>query len=82
MIEALLCAIGGALIGGAFGFCYAESLITPTLDAALEDLRNERGEHAATRADRERWKGLANKLHDENDEQRSFLEPLFKVRDN
>jgi hypothetical protein len=82
MIEALLCAIGGALIGGAFGFCYAESLITPSLDAALDDLRNERDEHAATRADRDRWKGVANTLHDENDAQREFLAPLFKVKDN
>lgn len=82
MIEALLCAIGGALIGGAFGFCYSESLITPTLDAALEDLTKERDEHAETRADRERWKGLANKLHDETDAQRAFLEPLLKARDN
>jgi hypothetical protein len=82
MIELVLCAIGAAIIGGAFGFCYAESLIKPTLDAALSDLRIERDEHAATRADRDRWKGLANKLHDENDEQRAFLEPLFKLKDN
>jgi hypothetical protein len=82
MIELLLCAIGGAIIGGAFGFCYAESLITPSLDAALEDLRKERDEHAATRADRDRWKGAANQLHDENDAHRAFFDPLFTERDN
>jgi hypothetical protein len=82
LIELLLCAIGAAIIGGAVGFCYAESLITPSLDAALEDLRKERDEHATTRAERDRWKGVANTLSDENDAHRDFLAPLLGVKDN
>lgn len=82
MLAAVLCAIGGAVIGGAIGFCFSESLMAPALEGALADLKREREDHATTRADRERWKGLANKLHDETETQRAFLEPIFRVRGN
>jgi hypothetical protein len=81
-IEALLCIIGGALIGGAIGFCWAESRLMAALDGARDDFEKERAEHADTRAERDRWKGAANQLHDENDAHRAFFDPLFTERDN
>jgi hypothetical protein len=75
MIEALICFAAGGILGGAIGFCRADMI-------AADDLDLERKAHDATRADRDRWKRLANKLHDENDAQRAFLEPIFKSREN
>lgn len=75
VIVALLCIVGGAILGCAIGYGLAESTLEPELEVTRARL-------AEANADRDRWKRLANKLHDETETQRAFLTPIFRIRGN
>lgn len=82
MMAAFLCIVGGGILGAAVGYAFAEAMCSGDLDAARAELAKARTERDDADADRERWKRLANKLHNENDAQAALLAPIFRIRGN
>lgn len=79
MMAAFLCFMAGGILGTAIGIAFAEAKRDGDLDAARAELAKLRAEHAETTADRERWKRLANKLHDETEKQQALIAPIFRI---